>query len=92
MAHTVRDKKKLLHRIRRIRGQMDAVERALEAEQECIEILQLMTACRGALNSLMAELVEGHFRFHVMNGTRRSSSRQQQEAEELTSIIRKYLK
>jgi len=72
MAHTVRDKTRLLHRVRRIRGQIDAVARALENEQECIDILQLMTACRGAMNSLMAELVEGHIRFHVMNSTRRT--------------------
>ena len=59
MAHTTKDKEKLLTRVRRIRGQVDAIERALESEQECAGVLQLMAACRGALNGLMAEVMEG---------------------------------
>ena len=69
MAHTTRDKEKLLIRVRRIRGQVEAIERALKEEQECGDLLQLVAACRGALNGLMAELVEGHIRFHVLDQT-----------------------
>src|SRR5262249_44047588 len=64
MAHTIRDKKKLLNRVRRIRGQIDAVEKALDQEQDCSTILLTIAACRGAINSLMAEIIEGHIRFH----------------------------
>jgi len=67
MSHTTKDKKKLLSRIRRIKGQSEAIERALEGEGECEEILQLVASCRGALNGLMAELIEGHLRFHVLD-------------------------
>ena len=67
MAHTTKDKDKLLTRVRRIRGQVDAIERALDSEQECAGVLQLMAACRGALNGLMAEVMEGHVRFHVLS-------------------------
>jgi FrmR/RcnR family transcriptional regulator, repressor of frmRAB operon len=67
MPHTVREKEKQVLRVRRIRGQIEALERALTNEEvECSDVLQLITAARGALNGLMAELVEDHVRFHVL--------------------------
>jgi FrmR/RcnR family transcriptional regulator, repressor of frmRAB operon len=92
MAHTSRDKEKLLVRVRRIRGQVEAIERGLESEQECADVLQLMAACRGALNGLMAEIMEGHIRFHVLSTDNGRNSPQVQAAEELIDIIRAYLK
>jgi FrmR/RcnR family transcriptional regulator, repressor of frmRAB operon len=92
MAHISRDKEKLLVRVRRIRGQVEAIERALESEQECADVLQLMAACRGALNGLMAEIMEGHIRFHVLSTDNGRNSPQVQAAEELIDIIRAYLK
>ncbi len=92
MAHTSRDKEKLLIRVRRIRGQVEAIERALGGEHECSEVLQLVAACRGALNSLMAELVEGHIWFHVLDPNRSKDSAQAAAAEELIDIVKAYLK
>ena len=92
MAHTVRDKEKLVLRIRRIRGQIEAVERALTMDQDCSDILQLITAARGALNGLMAELVEDHVRFHVIDPKQKPSSEQALAADELIDVIRSYLK
>ena len=92
MAHTTKNKDKLLSRVRRIRGQVDAIERALESEQECAGVLQLMAACRGALNGLMAEVMEGHVRFHVLSPDNGKNSPQAQAAEELMDVIRAYLK
>jgi DNA-binding FrmR family transcriptional regulator len=92
MAHTTKDKERLLVRTRRIRGQVEAIERALESEQECAGILQLMAACRGALNGLMAEIMEGHVRFHVLSPGKRVNSPEAQAAEELVGVIRAYLK
>jgi len=92
MAHTTKDKEKLLTRIRRIRGQVDAIERALDSEQECAGVLQLMAACRGALNGLMAEVMEGHVRFHVLSPETGKNSPQAQAAEELIEVVRAYLK
>jgi FrmR/RcnR family transcriptional regulator, repressor of frmRAB operon len=92
MAHTVRDKEKLVLRIRRIRGQIEAVERALTIDQDCSDVLQLITAARGALNGLMAELVEDHVRFHVIDPKQKPSSEQALAADELIDIIRSYLK
>jgi DNA-binding FrmR family transcriptional regulator len=92
MAHTARDKEKLLVRVRRIRGQVEAVERALREEQECSDLLQLVAACRGALNGLMAELVEGHIWFHVLDPDRPKDSPQAAAAEELIDIVKAYMK
>jgi DNA-binding FrmR family transcriptional regulator len=92
MAHTAKDKEKLLKRVRRIRGQVEAIERALESEQECAGVLQLMAACRGALNGLMAEVMEGHVRFHVLDPEQGKDSPQGKAAEELIDIVRAYLK
>ena len=92
MAHTTKDKEKLLTRVRRIRGQVDAIERALESEQECAGVLQLMAACRGALNGLMAEVMEGHVRFHVLSPNHDRNSPQAHAAEELIDVVRAYLK
>jgi FrmR/RcnR family transcriptional regulator, repressor of frmRAB operon len=92
MAHTARDKEELLVRVRRIRGQVEAVERALKEEHECTDVLQLVAACRGALNGLMSELVEGHILFHVLDPERAKDSPQAAAAEELIDIVRAYMK
>lgn len=90
--HTVREKKKLVARIRRIRGQLEAVERALVDEKGCSVILQTVAAARGALNGLVAEIIEDHVRFHVLDPKQRSSSKQRDAAEELVEVVRAYVK
>ncbi len=92
MAHLARDKKKLLNRVRRIRGQVEAVERALETEGECSSVLQLIAGARGALNGLMAQVLEGHVREHVIDPRRKPSRGQLDAADELVDVLRAYLK
>lgn len=92
MAHTIHDKKRLLHRVRRVRGQMEAVERLLENEVECIDILQQIAACRGSMNGLMLEVLEGHIRCHVSDPSHRPDGQRQKAVEELIEITRSYLK
>jgi DNA-binding FrmR family transcriptional regulator len=92
MAHTTREKEKLLMRVRRIRGQLEAIERTLGEEHECADVLQLVAGCRGALNGLMSELIEGHIRFHVLAPNGRKSAPQAEAAEELIEVVRAYLK
>jgi DNA-binding FrmR family transcriptional regulator len=90
MAHTIREKTKLLARVRRIRGQMEAVERAIEAEIGCADVLQLIASVRGAVNGLMAEVMEDHIRFHVLDpGRERDRTR---GAEELIEVVRTYMR
>ena len=90
MSHTTKDKKKLLSRIRRIKGQSEAIERALDGDGECEEILQLVASCRGALNGLMAELIEGHVRFHVLSPELKTLPSQLEAADELISVVKRY--
>ena len=93
MAHTVRDRQKLGHRIHRLRGQVDAIEKALVEERECSEILQTIAACRGAMNGLMAELVGEQIRSHLLpSDRRRPTAGQTTAAEGLISIVRTYLR
>ena len=94
LSHTVREKGKLLNRVSRLRGQIEAIERALEREVECAEVLQLIASARGAMNGLMAEVMEDHIRAHVLNpehGHDHDSERMR-GAEELIDVVRAYLK
>jgi DNA-binding FrmR family transcriptional regulator len=90
MAHTTKYKKRLAARIKRIRGQMDAVERAIDLETDCAQVLQLIAATRGAMNGLMAELIEGHLRHHVLEPE--SGEDPHEAADELMDVIRTYLR
>jgi DNA-binding FrmR family transcriptional regulator len=92
MAHTVKDKKKVTARIGRIRGQLNAVERAVLEEKDCYLILQTTAACRGALNSLMAEILEGHIRHHLVDpGPSRGADRRK-AAREVIAIVNSFLR
>src|SRR5215472_9015318 len=92
MTHTVREKTKLLARVRRIRGQVEAIERALQAEIGCADVLQVIASVRGAVDSLMAEVMEDHIRFHVVDPAREPDSARAKGAEELIDFVRTYLK
>jgi FrmR/RcnR family transcriptional regulator, repressor of frmRAB operon len=92
MAHVTKDKDKLLNRIRRIRGQLDAVERAIEGSHDCAEVLQRLVACRGAMGGLVVELLEGHVRAHVVDPDKNPSSSQAIGARELINILKTYVK
>ena len=90
MSHISKNKAKTLSRVRRIRGQVEAIERALEGDSECEEILQLVASCRGALNGLMAELIEGHLKFHVLNPGQKTLPSQLEAADELMAVVKRY--
>lgn len=90
MGHTRESKNTLLARTRRIRGQVEALEKALAEEQECADILQLIAAIRGATNGLMNEVLEGHVRHHVLSP--RAAATERKGAEELIAVVRSYLK
>ncbi len=91
MAHTVTNKKKLVGRVRRIAGQLGAIERAIEGEAGCSQILQQVAAARGAMGGLLEELVEDHLLYHVVHPDL-SAEQRQSGADELIAIIRRYSK
>ncbi len=92
MVHSVSEKQKLVNRVRRLRGQVDALERALEAKAGCAQIMQQLTAARGAINALMAEVVEDHIRMHMIDPDRQPTGREAEAAEELVSVMHSYIK
>ena len=90
MSQTKREKLKLLNRARRVRGQVEAVERALKDEQGCAAVLHLIVAARGGLNSLMTEVIEDHIRANVVDPAR--GTERTRGAEELIEAVQAYLK
>lgn len=92
MAHVVVEKQKLLNRIRRLRGQIEALDRAVEADSGCSEVMRLLTAARGAINGIMAEVVEDHILLHMIDADRKPSRAEQEAADELLEVLRTYIK
>lgn len=90
MSHTIRQKNKLLARVRRIKGQIEGIERALEGEAPCAEVLRQLASVRGAMNGLTAELMEDHLREHVLAADTVADRRQ--GGEEMIEVIRAYMK
>lgn len=91
MAHTIKGKKALLTRVRRIKGQTEALERALDQGGECSAVLQQIAAIRGAVNGLMGEVLEGHLREHLAAEDVDANSRAE-DLEQVVRVLRSYLK
>lgn len=93
MAHITKDKKKILNRVSRIRGQIDAIERLLvEDSEDCSLLLQTIASCRGAINGLIAEVIEGHIRHHIISPDSKPSAGQIEASQELIDVVKTYLK
>jgi DNA-binding FrmR family transcriptional regulator len=92
MSHTVHEKQKLQARVRRIKGQVEAIERALDSESGCDQVLHLIAGTRGALAGLMAEVVEDHVRTHLVDAEKYPEALDADAAEQLLEVIRTYLK
>jgi DNA-binding FrmR family transcriptional regulator len=92
MTHTIREKQKLLARVRRLRGQMEAVERALENEAGCEQVMHLLASTRAAMAGLMAEVVEDHVRTHLVDQSTHPGALNDEAAEQLLAVVRTYLK
>lgn len=92
MSHTIANKKELLLRAKRIQGQIEALVRALDEERDCSDVLQVMSAARGAMNSLMAELLEGQIKNHVLDDKQKPTSDQLAAANEVIAMVKSYLK
>lgn len=91
MAHVITGKKRLLARVRRLKGQVEALERALQDERECLAVLQQIAAVRGAVNGLMAEVLEGHVREHL-GAPDLDPHQRQEDADAVVLALRSYLR
>jgi DNA-binding FrmR family transcriptional regulator len=92
MSHVAKEKVKLLNRVKRLRGQIEAIERAVENGQECTDVLQQATSCRGALDGFIAEVIEDHIREHMVDPRAGRDDPRVAAAEELVDIVHQYLK
>ncbi|WP_081609203.1 formaldehyde-responsive transcriptional repressor FrmR [Pseudomonas sp. CBZ-4] len=91
MPHSPEEKKRVLGRVRRVRGQLDALETALEQGAECGPVLQQIAAMRGAVNGLMAGVLEGHLREEFSNQVDTTEA-QRSSIDEVIALVRTYLK
>jgi FrmR/RcnR family transcriptional regulator, repressor of frmRAB operon len=92
MTHTIREKQKLLARVRRLRGQIEAIERALETESGCEQVMHLIAGARGAMAGLMAEVLEDHVRTHLVDADAHPGALNTDAVEQLLDVVRSYLK
>ncbi|WP_447096544.1 metal/formaldehyde-sensitive transcriptional repressor [Pseudomonas sp. CF10PS3] len=91
MSHIAANKDGLIKRVKRIAGQIQAVEKALESDADCAKTLHLVAATRGAINGLMEEIIEEHARAHVADPSL-SEEERNKGVEELLEAIRRYAK
>ena len=92
MTHTIREKKKLLARVSRIRGQIEAIERALNHEAECERVMHMIAGVRGSVAGLMAEVVEDHIRTHLVDPEKNPGALNADAADQLIEVVHTYLK
>ena len=90
MPHSPEEKKRVLTRVRRIKGQLEGIERALESDAACVEVLRQIASVRGAVNGLTAEVMEDHLREHVLEVE--TDKERRQGGEEMVEVIRAYMK
>jgi DNA-binding FrmR family transcriptional regulator len=92
MGHIDKEKTRLLNRLKRIRGQVEGIERAVSEGKDCVRVLEQATSCRGALEGFIAEVIEDHIREHLVEPGAPAEDSRVQAAEELVGIVHAYLK
>ncbi|MES2012285.1 MAG: metal/formaldehyde-sensitive transcriptional repressor [Pseudomonadota bacterium] len=91
MAHINHNKQKILTRINRIKGQVTAMESALNNGVDCAAFLHQIASIRGAVDGLMSEALEGHIREHL-GDVHEPSAQREQDLEQVISVLKTYLK
>jgi DNA-binding FrmR family transcriptional regulator len=92
MTHTIHEKRKLLARVRRIKGQVEAIERALDGQAGCEQVMRLIAGARGAMAGLMVEVVEDHVRAHLVDSEKHPGALNTEASEQLLEVVRAYMK
>ena len=94
MPHSPEEKKRAVTRLRRIRGQVDGLERAIQAGADCGPVLQQIAALRGAVNGLMADILDSYLHEAFIQVATDPQVREQHQAsiDQVTRLVRAYLK
>ncbi len=90
MGHTIKDKKRILARVNRLKGQLEALATAVEADQDCYKIMQLLASCRGALHGLMGDIINNHIREHIVEAANKTDA--SKAGDELIEIMESFWK
>lgn len=90
MAHTIREKERILARVNRIKGQLDAFSKAIASHEDSYKVMQLLSSCRGAFNGLMGDVIEGHIREHIVEAENKKLAAD--SGEELIEIMKSFWK
>ena len=90
MGHAIHKKKQILSRVNRLKGQLESFAKAIETEQECYQVMQLLASCRGALNGLMGEVIEDHIREHIVEADNKKLA--SESGEEVIEIMKSFWK
>ncbi len=90
MSQTIREKSKIISRVNRLKGQLDAFAEAIDSEEECYQVMQLLSSCRGALNGLMGDVIEQHIREHIVEAENKKIATE--SGEELIDIMKSFWK
>jgi DNA-binding FrmR family transcriptional regulator len=88
MSHLSKEKLNLVTRTKKVIGQLESVLRGLNDDEQCADVLQRLAAARGAINSLMGELLEDHIRNHMPQNSKSST----EAADDVIEVVRTYLK
>lgn len=94
MPYEAEEKKRALTRLKRIKGQAEALEKAISAGTDCGKLLQQIAALRGAANGLMADVLDSHLRetFIPAKSKKLKNIDVEKEIKTVTTIMRTYLK
>lgn len=90
MAHTISDKKRILARVNRLKGQLDALANAVDSDQDCYKVMQLLASCRGALHGLMGDIINNHIREHIVDAANKKDA--SRAGDELIEIMESFWK
>jgi CsoR family transcriptional regulator, copper-sensing transcriptional repressor len=83
------EKDAVLKRIRRIEGQVRGIERMVEEERYCVDVVTQVTAVQAALDKVALKLLEDHARHCVIGA---EPGRQQERTEELMGAVTRLLR
>jgi len=90
MSHVQANPKKLLTRVRRIGGQVAALEQSLLSGAECVDVLTQIAAARGAMHGLMLEVLNDHLRAHIADEPQQAA--RTAEIDAVTQLMKTYFR
>jgi DNA-binding FrmR family transcriptional regulator len=83
------EKRAFVVRLRRIRGQIEGIEKMVEADAGCSDVLMQAVSARRALKSFSEEVLESHMHACIENNSSRSESRE--NVRSLLTVLERYV-